>query len=60
MGNQASDRLEALASSLFFVTLTKLQSTFNIEVFLFVCLFVCFNMEIIYIWVQLGSKAKMD
>ena len=56
MGNQASDRLEALASSLFFVTLTKLQSTFNIEVFLFVC----FNMEIIYIWVQLGSKAKMD
>ena len=35
MENQASDRLEALASSLFFVTLTKRQSTFNIEVFFF-------------------------
>ena len=54
MENQASDRLEALASSLFFVTLTKRQSTFNIEVFFF------FYMEIIYIRVQLGSKAKMD
>lgn len=53
MENQASDRLEALASSLFFVTLTKRQSTFNIEVFFF-------YMEIIYIRVQLGSKAKMD
>ena len=35
MGRQASDGLEALASSFFSVTLTKLQSTFNIETFFF-------------------------
>ena len=51
MGRQASHGLEALASSFFSVTWTKLQSTFNIETFFF-------DMEII--WVQLGSKAKMD
>ena len=35
MGCQASDGLEALASSFFSVTLTKLQSTCNIEIFCF-------------------------